>query len=231
MDQPFLSLCMIVKNESQNLARCLESAKHIVDEIIIVDTGSTDNTKEIGFSYGAKVYDYKWTDDFAAARNYANQYATGEWIIVLDADEQIAANIDIKEALRKQQNRIICNCIYIYNISVDKSTHEGYYFRVFRHLSDLYFKGRVHEQIFYQDRPLTNNEIQGIFKDEVFIKHHGDTDEKSLKKIAEFYLPMLERISSIEVTTWMELSYLQDYYRITGAFDKYDKCFEEVFED
>ena len=75
-----ISLCMIVKNEEQVLRRCLESAKSFADEIILVDTGSTDNTKEIGKTYGGKIFDFPWRDDFAAARNEA--FSKPQWTIV-----------------------------------------------------------------------------------------------------------------------------------------------------
>jgi GT2 family glycosyltransferase/tetratricopeptide (TPR) repeat protein len=85
-----LSLCMIVKNEEQHLARCLLSVKPVVDEMIIVDTGSTDRTKDIARAYGAKVFDFPWTNDFSAARNQSLSEALGNWILVLDADEVIS---------------------------------------------------------------------------------------------------------------------------------------------
>lgn len=81
------SLCMIVKNESAVLANCLDSLKDIMDEIIIVDTGSTDNTKEIAEQYTPYVYDFEWKDDFAAARNFAFSKASGDYIYSADADE------------------------------------------------------------------------------------------------------------------------------------------------
>ena len=85
-----LSLCMIVKNEKAFLERCLKSVQGLVDEIIVVDTGSRDKTKEIALRFGAKVYDFNWCDDFSLARNEWLKYATGDWILVLDADEMIA---------------------------------------------------------------------------------------------------------------------------------------------
>ncbi|NLG78652.1 MAG: glycosyltransferase [Firmicutes bacterium] len=84
-----ISLCMIVKNEEEFLPACLDSVKGVVDEIIIVDTGSTDRTVEIARQYGAKVYHYEWNDDFAAARNESLRHATCGWILVLDADERL----------------------------------------------------------------------------------------------------------------------------------------------
>ncbi len=89
-EKPGLSLCMIVKDEEDCLARCLLSAVPVVDEIVIVDTGSTDRTTEIAKAFGAKVYDFEWIDDFSEARNLSLSKATGEWILVLDADETIS---------------------------------------------------------------------------------------------------------------------------------------------
>lgn len=82
-----ISLCMIVKNEERVLARCLDSLIGLMDEIIIVDTGSTDKTKEIAKKYTDKVYDFAWVDDFSAARNFSFSKATMDYIYVADADE------------------------------------------------------------------------------------------------------------------------------------------------
>lgn len=84
-----VSVCMIVKNEEAVLERCLNSLKSIADEIIIVDTGSSDRTKEIAKSYTAKIYDYKWKNDFAHARNFSFSKATMDYIYTADADEVI----------------------------------------------------------------------------------------------------------------------------------------------
>ncbi|MFM7477225.1 MAG: glycosyltransferase family 2 protein, partial [Microcystis aeruginosa] len=86
---PKLSLCMIVKNEAENLRRCLDSVKGVVDEMIVMDTGSTDDTIAIAKSYGAIVPSYDWRGNFSDARNEALKYVTGDWILVLDADEEL----------------------------------------------------------------------------------------------------------------------------------------------
>lgn len=88
--QPTLSACLIVKNEEAYLEQCLNSIKDLVDEIIVVDTGSSDRTKEIAKSFEAKVYDFVWCNDFSAARNESLKHATGDWILVIDADETLA---------------------------------------------------------------------------------------------------------------------------------------------
>lgn len=85
-----LSLCMIVKNEEEHLAKCLISVKPVVDEMVVVDTGSTDRTKDIAGVFGAKVYDLAWKEDFSEARNCSLSKASGDWILVLDADEVLS---------------------------------------------------------------------------------------------------------------------------------------------
>src|SRR5471030_3198558 len=83
-----VSLCMIVKDEEEYLPRCLSSINDIVDEIIIVDTGSTDKTVDIAKKFGAKVYYFKWNNNFSEARNESLKYATKDWILILDADDE-----------------------------------------------------------------------------------------------------------------------------------------------
>jgi glycosyltransferase involved in cell wall biosynthesis len=97
-----LSACMIVKNEEKLLPQCLDSIKDYIDEIIIVDTGSTDKTMDIACKYGAKIYEHPWQDDFAFHRNQAFGYATGDWMLVIDPDEQLAPMIATKEELKER---------------------------------------------------------------------------------------------------------------------------------
>jgi len=106
-----LSLCMIVKNEGAVLGQCLESVRGLVDEVIIVDTGSSDKTREIAQHFvgevGGSVVDFTWVDDFSAARNESLKHATGDWILVLDADEVIAQqdHAKIKQAIKKASEK------------------------------------------------------------------------------------------------------------------------------
>jgi len=87
-----LSLSMIVKNEEPFLAHCLDSVRGLVDEMVILDTGSTDGTLEIARAAGARVFQSPWRDDFSAARNASLEKATGDWILILDADEELPAS-------------------------------------------------------------------------------------------------------------------------------------------
>ena len=82
-----ISLCMIVRDEEHVLERCLESIADVVDEIVIVDTGSVDKTKEIAAKFTDRIYDFPWVDDFAAARNFAFSKGMGEYLMWMDADD------------------------------------------------------------------------------------------------------------------------------------------------
>jgi glycosyltransferase involved in cell wall biosynthesis len=115
-----ISLCMIVKNEEKMLGACLESVKDLVDEIIIVDTGSEDKTKEIARKYTDLIYDFEWVGDFAAARNFAFSKGTKEYLMWLDADDVLLPEdrkklLELKHSLNPDVDVVITN----YNLGVD----------------------------------------------------------------------------------------------------------------
>ncbi len=149
---PRISLCMIVKNEEERLPACLESIRGQVDEIIIVDTGSRDKTKEVALSYGARVFSFPWRDDFAAARNESLRHATGDWIVFLDADEKLDSpgNVD---CLRKAASTpgIDAFMVPIINWRPEGKADStlGRAVRFFRNLPGIFFSGRVHETVEY----------------------------------------------------------------------------------
>ncbi|MFC1618615.1 glycosyltransferase family 2 protein, partial [Candidatus Neomarinimicrobiota bacterium] len=89
MSQASLSVCMIVRNEARMLPGCLNSLTGVADQIVVIDTGSEDDTAKIARSFGAQVYDFPWGDDFAAARNESIRHASGDWILWIDADERL----------------------------------------------------------------------------------------------------------------------------------------------
>ena len=147
-----LSLCMIVKNEEKHLPGCLASIKGLVDEIIIVDTGSTDATVKIAEQYDADVSHYEWNDDFASARNYSLEHAKGEWILCLDADEEI--DEENRKKLFKLISRAEKNSIAYYLNFKSRVRESSFgselihsHARLFRNGLDICFKGRIHEQI------------------------------------------------------------------------------------
>src|SRR5438128_12374273 len=89
MSEPLLSACLIVKNEERFLAQCLSSLENVVDEVVVVDTGSTDSTKSIALKFGARLFDFPWNGSFSAARNKSLKLARGQWILYINADESL----------------------------------------------------------------------------------------------------------------------------------------------
>ena len=141
-DKQTLGVCMIVKNESEVLEKCLESVKD-VDEIVILDTGSTDNTCEIARKYTDKVYEntYKWEDHFAKARNKALEYATCDWVLSIDADEVLE-----KQGVPKIRDAIERG-FKVINIVMYSGTHTFWFPRLFKRDPAIFWKGAVHNYL------------------------------------------------------------------------------------
>nr|WP_222439399.1 glycosyltransferase family 2 protein [Sporosarcina sp. BP05] len=181
---------MIVKNEEDTIARCLESVKDIVDEINIVDTGSTDQTKEVLKRYTNRIYDFEWVHDFAKARNYAFQQATKDFILWLDADDVLLPDDqDQLKELKKNLDLSIDSVTMDYNLSTDQ--HGNVVSRLKRNrlvkrTNQFKWIGAVHEYL----------EVSGaIFHSNVAVTHHNlrhDTNrnlliyEKQLANHIEF---------------------------------------------
>jgi len=147
-DFPTISACMIVKNEEELLPQCLESIKDYVDEIIIVDTGSTDRTVEIAKSYGAKVYHHPWEDDFSKHRNQSVSYAKCDWIFQIDADEVL--EIGSGEVMREVVKNDTVDSYFvviksIFNQGIGMASHNTV--RLFHNGRAIHYEGRVHNRI------------------------------------------------------------------------------------
>ncbi len=147
-----VSLCMIVKNEENYLPSCLNSIKDIVDEIIIVDTGSTDKTVDIAKSFGAKVYYFPWHNNFSEARNESLKHATKDWILILDADDELSTKNqeNLKDLLYRQLDE---NAIYYFetlnyygNIVDDNSITINLNPRLFKNNHGTHYEGEIHNQ-------------------------------------------------------------------------------------
>jgi O-antigen biosynthesis protein len=200
-----LSLCMIVKNEEKHLVKCLKSIRDIVDEIIIVDTGSTDKTKDIATVFGAKVFDFPWTGDFAAARNHSLEQATGNWILVLDADEVISSPDfkKLKEIIHRKSASPVAYAIATRNYArsatiIGWTQNKGDYpeeagpgwfistkVRLFTKHKNIFFSNPVHELV---ESSLQKAKIP-IASCRIVVHHYGKLDEqKDLQKGEDYYL-------------------------------------------
>ena len=145
---PTLSLCMIVKNEEKTLTRCLDSVKGFVDEIIIVDTGSSDKTADLAKSYGAQIYTHIWENDFSKHRNQSLQYASGDWILWLDADEELEPGGGDK--IRKMIAETDADAISAVVVSFfDHQTKEAWNNskKLLKNNGRIHFEGKVHNQV------------------------------------------------------------------------------------
>ncbi|MES9774740.1 tetratricopeptide repeat-containing glycosyltransferase family 2 protein [Priestia megaterium] len=181
-----ISLCMIVKNEEAVIGRCLESVSKIVDEINIVDTGSTDRTKEIVAEYTERIFDFKWIEDFAAARNFAFQQATTDYILWLDADD-IFLEQDQK-AFLKLKNTLDSNIDAVsmnYNLAFDREnnvTSSLRRYRLVKRKKDFKWIGAVHEYL----------EVYGnLYESDVAVSH------MPLSHDAERNLRIYENLASL----------------------------------
>lgn len=182
---PTLSLCMIVKNEEKFLPQCLESVKGLVDEIIIVDTGSTDRTVEIAGEYGAKIYFHPWEGNFSKSRNISLGYATCDWILVLDADEELDRKYitAIKSVIKSDQYDVIFCSVLSTSQNGDS---KNYSHRIFRR-GTAHYEGIVHNQLVHEGKWL-HTDIQifhygyNLSKEEMAAKYRR-TESLLLKQL------------------------------------------------
>ncbi|MGK9367345.1 tetratricopeptide repeat-containing glycosyltransferase family 2 protein [Melioribacter sp. Ez-97] len=223
-----LTLSMIVKNEEKYLKDCLESVKNIAGEIVIVDTGSTDNTVSIAKEYNAKVYNFEWRDDFSAARNYALSKSTGDWILYLDADERLDAN-SIHE-LKKILNTVTKAGYFCTVKSIDSENerdHSIRYVRLFKNSPDIKFSGKVHEQI---TDSLLENGYQ-IQHSKIVINHIGyDVSKEEKEKKAKRNLELLLEDYNQNKSSYSLFQLGQTYY-ILGNFEKAEEIFSELIDN
>jgi O-antigen biosynthesis protein len=222
-----ISLCMIVKNEEKNLSKFLFYIKPIVHEIIIVDTGSTDRTKKIAQAFGAKVFDFNWTNDFSEARNYSLSKAGGKWILVLDADELISFkdHDTFKNLPEKSPSHSIAFLFEIRNYVTDVAIsgwrpNDGNYLkeetskgcvtdkivRLFPNNQYIRFVNPVHERI---EPSLMKMGIK-IRESNVIIHHYGYLDTEKQRGKSQYYYDLgrirLEERGTQDVPALYELA-------------------------
>lgn len=227
-----LSQCMIVKNEEKNIEKALSWGKEVVCEQIVVDTGSTDNTVEIARQMGAKVYHYEWNNDFAAAKNYAIEQASGNWIAFLDADEYFTQK-DAKQlkiflrdisAAFPIPDMVTCPMLQL--------NDEGEIFatsvqqRIFRNIPRVRYQNKIHEILSGTDGKLLT---QVRTEDKFPIYHTGYAkqvyaDTKKITRNKEILLNILKE----NPEDYTNLGYLADSYFVEGDLDRAEEAFREA---
>jgi tetratricopeptide (TPR) repeat protein len=172
-----VSLCMIVRDEEQNLAECLTPVAELFDEIVIVDTGSRDKTKEIARNFTPHVHDFPWCDDFSAARNESLKHATGDWVFWLDADDRVRPeHVSRLRAVLSELDdtpRMLMMDTVLVAAEVTDEPRQVTHRRLFRRHPLLHWQGRVHEQLAPEPASLGYEEMHA----DVQIEHVGYTNK------------------------------------------------------
>ncbi len=194
MSEPTVSLCMIARNESRLLARCLESVRGVVDEIIVVDTGSTDATPQVAAAYGARVVHEVWRNDFARARNRSLEEAHSDWILVLDADEELAPESRplLKPRLAATAAEGLQVCVRSFLPASDLLSYDDLYLtRLFRNRPAYRYEQPIHEQI----RPAIERAGGVVIVSDLMIFHYGYAQQtaQGQDRRAQRNLAILER--------------------------------------
>lgn len=206
-----LSVSMIVRDEESCLAACLASVAE-ADEIVVVDTGSTDRTKEIATQYGVKMFDFPWVDDFAAARNFSLSKCTGDWIFILDADWSLEAGgmEKIRAAIEKASPEVKTINVNIVNGKLKYKQP-----LLFRHCPEVFWKGEVHNYLSVSQNNPSDIVIQAGYSE----AHKKDPDRalRILQKVLKKNPKLVREKYYLAREYW----YRKDYKMAIGWYRKY----------
>lgn len=215
-----ITVAAIVKNEAENVPTWVQAARSCADEIIVVDTGSTDGTVEKFADYGIKCFHYDWNDDFASAKNYMISLCHGDWIVLLDGDEWFREGCDVRKAIAKHHGNPITKAIIADWICLDKDRNNVVMFssgavRAFRNQPDVRYFRKVHEN-------LTIKYENFVFEPEFKLYHTGYSGNVNRSK-HERNLRIMRTMFDFDngqveyPTDWR---YIEDTYAGLGEYDK-----------
>lgn len=227
MSSPSISLCMIVKNEAVFIERCLKSVCHVVNEIIVVDTGSTDETIDICKKYEATILPFEWKEHFAEARNFGVNQAKSDWILWLDADEELEDGYEelLRSTLASTKAQMLLMPVINYSgESFPVQENEAFIYaqpRLFRNHIGIQFYNRIHESPMLPDNITSSDSISQI---EIPIHHYGYIQEVTKRKNkAQRNLNLLQKeYQTSNHSPWIEYHLASEHYRLGNypiAFD------------
>lgn len=217
-----ISVCIITKNEEQNLSKCLDAIAAYPFEIVVVDTGSTDNSREVALAHGAKVYDFPWINDFSAARNFSIAKASHNWILVLDSDEYVQ-NLDYDALLTfMQTSPKTIGRIERHSSDVDNNTTIDQVERFFDRRI-YHYERPIHEQVL----PILKDHIE-LASVPVLVDHSGYFTPEIAKQKSDRNIELLESYlidHPDDIYTYFQIG--QSYYMIK-EFEKALPYFEKA---
>lgn len=220
-----ISLCMIVKDEEEVLRQCLDSVKDLVDEIIIVDTGSTDKTKEIALEYTDKIYDFEWIDDFSAARNFSFKQATKDYIFWLDADDVLLEEDREKfKKLKESLSTDVDTVSMLYHIAFDEYNNPTFSYRrnrLVKRERNFQWRGAVHEYLEFGGN---------ILQSDIAITHRKK-DKKKQTNPKDRNLKIYEkRLARGESFTPRDLFYYANELKDHGQYEKAIEFYQKFLD-
>lgn len=173
-----ISQCLIVKNEVNNIEKCLSNLKGIVNEQIVIDTGSDDGTPELAKKLGAKVFFFKWVDDFSAPRNFALSKAKGDWIVFLDADECLDKPETLKDIILKHKDSIAILTPFVNFDDFGNVIGTTKCVRIFKNRCNLKYSGKIHEYLSIKGK----EGIAASIEDDIKVNHTGYSESELARK-------------------------------------------------
>jgi len=224
-----ISACMIIKNEEHNLSRCLTSIKPLVDEIIIVDTGSTDKSIEIAESFGAKIYHHPWENDFSKHRNQSLSYATSDWVLIVDADEEFFFGPDGAKTIKEN----VLSFTEKENDSAAVLLKDIQNSRILMQFSTVRFfkRGKVHyEGIVHNHAIVKGNAI--VIPETIVYMHHYGYDLTPGKKQQKFdrSVNLLKKRLKKDASDYVCYFYLFEFYAVHKRYQEAAKYGEKYLK-
>ena len=203
-DRPLIAAAIIVKNEADHLRRCLGSIRDFCDEIVVVDTGSTDDTVAIAESFGAKVLHKPWRDDFAASRNFALDAVTAEWVLYIDADEELVMkDIHAMRAVVRDASNVMAFGLRMHTQANWTPYHD---YRMWRHRDDIRFTGEIHESTMGDIMRVARETSRVLQPTVINILHHGYEGDLTAKHRRNLPLLLAElKVHPEKINLWNHL--------------------------
>lgn len=230
-----LSLAMIVRDEEELLGRVLSDATQICDELVVVDTGSVDATKDVAQAFGAKVFDFTWTGDWAAARNASFEHCSNDWVIWLDADDRIPppaligfSQLKLFLAENPQINAVRMRYHYTYAESdPNRCLFSSENVRVVKRTPELSWVGSPHAHLSTAPAPVTERP-EGLWTTSAWVEHRTSGARRT--RSGERNREQLEAVIASGERTPFNLFFLADELRTTGQYERAMKLYEEGFD-